>query len=303
MFAYDLLTHATMQLTTEASDKVFPRISGHRVVWSDDRNGNLDLYSYDLNTHVEQPLVTGAGDQFLADVDGDRVVYTGNQDGFEQVYLFTVSDFSISANPTNIGIQQGASGTSSMSTTVTLGSAETIDLSVAGVPSGASASLNPTSFTAGGSSTLTVNAGTATPGVYSLLVTGGEGSATHTASVTLTISQAYMATVGQPINADGSSVFNASRGVIPVQFMLTANGVSTCTLPPAMITLTRTAGAATGTVDESVYEMSADNGSSFRISGCQYVYNLAAKSLGAGTYRTDISIGNTVVGSAVFALK
>ena len=111
------------------------------------------------------------------------------------------------------------------------------------------------------------------------------------------------AAVQQPINADGSSVFSAKRGVIPVKFTLTVHGVSTCTLPPATISLTRTAGAVIGAIDESVYEMSADTGSTFRISDCQYVYNLSAKSLGAGTYRADISIGSTVVGSAVFALK
>jgi beta propeller repeat protein len=303
IFALDLVTNTVTQLTTSFSHKVLPRISGNRIVWSDDRAGNLDLYIYDLGTHSEQPLVTGAGDQFLADIDGDRVVYTANQNGFEQVYLFTVGDFSISSNPTNVSLQQGTSGTSLISTENTLGIAQTISLSVAGIPSGASASLNPTSVTAGGNSTLTVSAGTATPGMYTLVVTGVEGSATHTTSVTLSISQPYVATVGQPINADGSSVFNANRGVIPVNFTLTMNGTSTCTLPPAMISLTRTAGAATGAIDESVYEMSADNGSTFRISGCQYLYNLAAKTLGAGTYRIDITIGGTVVGSAVFALK
>jgi Beta-propeller repeat len=113
----------------------------------------------------------------------------------------------------------------------------------------------------------------------------------------------YVAAVQQPINADGSSVFNANRGVIPVKFTLTANGVSTCTLPPATISLFRTAGSVIGAIDESVYEMSADTGSNFRISGCQYIYNLSAKPLGTGTYRIDISIGSSVVGSAVFALK
>ena len=51
--------------------------------------------------------------------------------------------------------------------------------------------------------------------------------------------------------------------------------------------------------------MSADNGSNFRIdsAACQYVYNIAAKALGVGVYRTDILISGTVVGNGVFALK
>jgi hypothetical protein len=56
-------------------------------------------------------------------------------------------------------------------------------------------------------------------------------------------------------------------------------------------------------VDESTYLLAADNGSSFRISGCQYVYNLAASSLGSGTYRVDISINGVIAGSGVFALR
>ena len=51
--------------------------------------------------------------------------------------------------------------------------------------------------------------------------------------------------------------------------------------------------------------MAADNGSNFRIdlTACQYLYNLAASSLGAGTYRVDISIQGIIVGPAVFALN
>ncbi len=37
----------------------------------------------------------------------------------------------------------------------------------------------------------------------------------------------YVAQVQQPINADGSSVFNAKRGVVPVKFTLNLNGMAT----------------------------------------------------------------------------
>ena len=56
-------------------------------------------------------------------------------------------------------------------------------------------------------------------------------------------------------------------------------------------------------IDESVYSGSADTGSNFRISSCQYVYNLSTNALGVGTYRADIKINGTVVGSAIFQLK
>ena len=115
----------------------------------------------------------------------------------------------------------------------------------------------------------------------------------------------YGAQVQQPINADGTSVFNAKRGVIPVAFKLTSDGVATCQLPPATISVFRTSGGVVGSIDESVYLLKSDSGSNFRIDStkCQYVYNLGASSLGAGTYQVNVSIGGSVAGSATFALK
>ena len=103
----------------------------------------------------------------------------------------------------------------------------------------------------------------------------------------------------------GSSIFSAKRGVVPVKFILTQNNVATCNLPAATISVTRTAGGAVGSIDESVYLLSSDNGSNFRIdsSACQYVYNLASSSLGVGVYRVDILINGTAIGNGVFALK
>ena len=113
----------------------------------------------------------------------------------------------------------------------------------------------------------------------------------------------YNAAVQHPINADGSSVFSAKRGVIPVKFAVTRYGTQPSCVLPGTIAVTRTAGGTLGSIDESTYSMTADNGSNFRIEGCRYAYNLAASSLGVGTYRVDISINGIMVGHAVFALK
>jgi hypothetical protein len=113
----------------------------------------------------------------------------------------------------------------------------------------------------------------------------------------------YSAQVQQPINADGTSVFNVRRGVVPVKFALTQGGVATCALPSATIALTRTAGGTIGSIDETTYSGSADTGSNFRIDSCQYVYNLSSGALGVGTYRVDIIINDQVIGSASFQLK
>ena len=112
-----------------------------------------------------------------------------------------------------------------------------------------------------------------------------------------------LAQIQQPIDADGTSVFNVKRGVVPVKFTLTLDGAATCDLPPATIAVTRTEGDTTGPVDESVYTGPADNGSFFRIDNCQYIYNLNASAFGKGTYQVDIMINDQVVGSATFQLK
>jgi hypothetical protein len=97
------------------------------------------------------------------------------------------NDFSISASPSSLSLIQGTSGTSAISTAVTSGAAGTVTLAASGVPAGATASLNPTSVTAGGSSTLTVNTGTAAAGNYTITVTGTEGSASHATAVALSV--------------------------------------------------------------------------------------------------------------------
>lgn len=117
------------------------------------------------------------------------------------------------------------------------------------------------------------------------------------------LTPAYAGQVQPPINADGTSAFSATRGVVPVKFNLTQGGVATCDLPPANIAVTRTAGGVTGEVNESVYSGNADTGSNFRIDNCQYVYNLNSRAIGAGTYRVDILINGQVAGSAVLTLN
>lgn len=121
--------------------------------------------------------------------------------------------------------------------------------------------------------------------------------------LTATITPTYTAQVQPPINADRTSVFNVRRGVVPVKFTVTSEGVPICDLPPATIALTRTAGGVIGSIDESDYSGPADTGSNFRIDSCQYVYNLSTSALGVGTYRVDIIIDGQVVGSATFGLQ
>ena len=129
-----------------------------------------------------------------------------------------------------------------------------------------------------------------------------EASASPTGALQI-VPPPYAAQVQPPVAADGSSVFNVSRGVVPVKFTLTYNGVATCQLPPATISMFRTAGAVIAPINEATYLQPSDSGSNFRMDNCQYIYNLETSSLGTGTYAVYISISGNTVGSGLFGLK
>ena len=97
-------------------------------------------------------------------------------------------------------------------------------------------------------------------------------------------------------------MFNASRGVVPVKFKAYEAGVQDCTLDPATIQVSRLSSGGETPISESEYVMAADDGSNFRVTECQYVYNLAARPLGAGDYVVRIVIGGIVEGVAYFTL-
>ena len=98
------------------------------------------------------------------------------------------NDFSVSANPSSLSVAPGASGSSTISTAVTSGSAQSVSLSASGQPSGTTVGFSANPITAGGSSTMTVNVGSGTaPGTYTITVTATGASATHTTTVTLTV--------------------------------------------------------------------------------------------------------------------
>ncbi|GAA1617221.1 hypothetical protein GCM10009679_21940 [Saccharothrix algeriensis] len=97
-------------------------------------------------------------------------------------------DFSLSASPSSVSVDPGRSVTTTISTAVIKGSAQTVTLSATGLPAGVTASFNPSSVTAGGSSTLTLAASSsAGPGTSTVTVTGTGTSASHAVNVGLTV--------------------------------------------------------------------------------------------------------------------
>jgi hypothetical protein len=125
-------------------------------------------------------------------------------------------NFSLSASPASLTVKQGTSGTSTITVTPSNGFNGSVSLSASGLPSGVTASFNPTSTT--GTSTLTFTASsTATTGAATVTITGVSGSLTHTTTISLTItSAAATQLLGNPgfENGTNTAPWTLTAGVI-----------------------------------------------------------------------------------------
>ena len=119
-------------------------------------------------------------------------------------------NFTISASPASLSVQQGNQGTSTITTTISGGFNSAISLSASGVPSGTTVSFNPNPIPAPGSgnSTMTITVGASTPvGTYPITVTGNGGGIQQNTTVTLTVTAAPNFT----ISASPASLTRSAR--------------------------------------------------------------------------------------------
>ncbi|MDH6580558.1 endo-1,4-beta-D-glucanase Y [Kitasatospora sp. MAP5-34] len=174
---------------------------------------NLNCTPYSTSDQAEEagdsvgPAAMAAGDQAWTDAIWNQLGTNPFGDGYfgetikTLVYLVMAgdywspssggtssNDFALSAGPSNGSVAAGGSVSSTVSTTVTSGSAQSVALSASGVPSGASVSFGPASVTAGGSATVTISTSASTPaGSYPITITGSAASGSHTTTYTLTV--------------------------------------------------------------------------------------------------------------------
>ena len=141
------------------------------------------------------------------------------------------SDFSIAASPTSGSVSQGTKTTVAVSTAVTAGSAESVALSVSGLPTGASASFSPSSVNSGGSSTLTLSTTSSTPvGSYPLTITGTASSGSHTAGYTLTVTAAVPSDFSIAASPTSGSVSQGTKTTVAVSTAVTAGSAESVAL-------------------------------------------------------------------------
>ncbi|MFG2874752.1 M28 family peptidase [Streptomyces sp. NPDC048337] len=98
------------------------------------------------------------------------------------------SDFSLALNPSSGTVQQGGTVTTTIATTITTGSAQSVTLTASGLPAGVSASFNPATVQSGQSSTLTLTAtANAAPGASTVVVKGQGTTLSHTVDYALNV--------------------------------------------------------------------------------------------------------------------
>ncbi|HJQ02045.1 MAG TPA: hypothetical protein VJ851_10610 [Jatrophihabitans sp.] len=204
-----------------------------------------------------------------------------------------VDDFSIDAAPSSVTVTAGQSGSSTISTAVTSGNAQSVALSASGMPSGVSISFSPATVTAGGSSSMTI---TTTPsaaaGTVTLVVTGTGASATRTVSVSLTV------------NAVVTDDF--SIGATPGSVTVTAGQTATTTINTAVtsgnaqsISLSASGTPTGATVSFTPATLTAGQGSSLAVATTSGTppgsYSLTVTGTGASATHT-VTVSVTVTG-------
>jgi uncharacterized membrane protein len=99
-----------------------------------------------------------------------------------------IADFGITVSPTSQTVNQGQNIGFGVTVSSVNGFTGLVNLSVTGLPVGASFSFNPSSLQGSGLSSLAIVPGANTPGgTYTLTITGTSGAVVHSATATLTI--------------------------------------------------------------------------------------------------------------------
>jgi hypothetical protein len=133
-----------------------------------------------------------------------------------------VPDYTLSAGPSSLSIQQGQGKTSTITVGSLGGFSGSVPLSVSGCPANTTCAVSPTSVTAPGSSTLTITTTSSTPvgGPYTITIAG---DVTHSTSVSLTVTAPAQAdfTISAPASI---TVNRKSSGKVAVS--VTAVGAS-----------------------------------------------------------------------------
>lgn len=139
----------------------------------DNRVFYLYGYSFNLNTNKTVQSITLPNDP---DVIVLAITLAGQ----------VTTGYTLSSSPSTLSVALGNSKTSTITVTPTGGFTGSVSLSASGLPSGVTASFNPTSSTTTSTLTLTASS-SATKGSATVTITGTSGALTQTTTINLTV--------------------------------------------------------------------------------------------------------------------
>ena len=157
----------------------------------EDQTGSYDLYAQGVDT--------------LAEISTLDIEFTNNDGAghdavsFDYVWVEVITelppvfDFSVSASPDNLLVQQAGSVSTTVSVTLTSGTAQTVSLTgswIGTAPGGVTPNFSPSSSTPNFGSTLTFETtAAASVGTFTYRATGTGGGQTHSYDITLNITE------------------------------------------------------------------------------------------------------------------
>ena len=189
------LEETKLQITNEGS--ATSKIIG--LVSADDSSGDLDLEpisiglssSQELDYTIPEGIVSGGGlgNGKLGLLTSLGNIFWVDSKPFQNKPL---PDFAIVIAPNSLTVEQGKTGTASITTSPLNGFSNTVFLSASGLPQGTSYLINPSSGNPLYTSTLTVQVGSSTPvGVYTITITGDDKNGKmHSATLALQVNAA-----------------------------------------------------------------------------------------------------------------
>jgi hypothetical protein len=185
------ITNPSSDVTITAGQSVYFSGSGS------DPDGTISAYSWifpggsPTNSSLATPgnvIYSNPGAFTAALTVTDNANLTDPNPPSRKITVNPAPDFSISASPSSRSTVQGGNAPYSVSINALNGFTGTVNFSVGGLPSNASATFVPASVAGSGSSTLTVTTSASTPvGNYTLTVTSSTATLNHSVNVTLNV--------------------------------------------------------------------------------------------------------------------